>query len=83
MRQDLKMSEITTSIFNKIDLRIDGVPEEAISRDEKRMKDIPEVIQKLEESEVHLGENSNQEDCIYPEEMVKKIEDLLMVGFMD
>ena len=58
--------EITTSIFNKIDLRIDGVPEEGILRDEKRMKDISEVIQMLEESKVDLGENSNQEDHINP-----------------
>ena len=33
------------------------------------------MIQKLEESKVDLGENSDQEDCIYPEEMVKKIQD--------
>ena len=44
----------------------------AILRDEKRMKDISEVIQKLEENKVDLGENSNQEGHIYPEEMVKK-----------
>ena len=75
--------EITTSIFNKIDLRIDGVPEKAILRDENRMKDTSAVIQKLEESKVDLGENSNQEDYINPEGMVKKIQDLLMVGFTD
>ena len=47
------------------------------------MKDISEVIQKLEESKVDLSENSNQEDFINLEEMVKKIQDLLMVGFRD
>ncbi len=47
--------EITTSIFNKIDLRIDGVPKKEILRDEKRMKNKSEVIQKLEESKVDLG----------------------------
>ena len=39
------------------------------------MKDISEVFQKMEESKVDFGENSNQEDCIYPEEMVEKIQD--------
>ena len=59
-------------MFNKIDLRIDGIPEKAILQDEKQMKDISEVIQKLEESKVDLGENSNQEDYIYTEEMPKR-----------
>ena len=39
------------------------------------MKDMSEVFQKMEESKVDLGENSNQEDCIYPKEMIEKIED--------
>ena len=61
--------------FNKIDLTIDGIPEKAILQDEKQMKDISEVIQKLEESKVDLGENTIQEDYIYTEEMAKKIQD--------
>ena len=40
-----------------------------------RMQDITEVIQKLEESKVDLGQNSSQEDDIYSEKMVKKIQD--------
>ena len=39
------------------------------------MKDISDVIQKLEESKVDLGENSNQEDYVYTDEIAKKIQD--------
>ena len=52
--------EITALSFNKIDLRIDGIPQKkAILQDKKQMKDISEKIQKLEESKVDLVENSN------------------------
>ena len=67
--------EIATCIFNKIDLRIDGIPEKAILQDEKQIQDISEVIQKLEENKVDFGENSNHEDYVYTEEMAKKIQD--------
>ena len=67
--------EIATYIFNKIDLRIDGIPEKAILEDDKQTKDISEVVQKLEESKVDFGENSDQEDYMYTEEMANKNQD--------
>ena len=64
--------ESTTSIFNKIDLRIDGIPQKSILQDGKQMKDISDVLQKLEQGKVDLGENSNREDS---EEIAKNIQD--------
>ena len=37
--------------------------------------DISDAIQKLEQSQVDLGENSNQEDFYYTEEIAKIIQD--------
>ena len=38
--------EITTSIFGEIDLRVDGIPQEAILKDEIQMENITESLQK-------------------------------------
>ena len=45
---DSSRTEITTSIFNRVDLRIDGIPQEAILNDEIQMKDSNENFQKLQ-----------------------------------
>ena len=39
------------------------------------MKGVSDVIQKLEGSKVDLGENPNQEDYVYTEEMAQKSQD--------
>ena len=41
---------MTTSIFNKIDLRIDGIPQEAIFQEKMQINSIAETLQKLEET---------------------------------
>ena len=45
---DSSRTEITTSTFNTIDQRIDGIPPEAILNDEIQMKDIKENLEKLQ-----------------------------------
>ena len=45
---DSSRTEITTSISNRVDLRIDGIPQEAILNDEIQMKDSNENFQKLQ-----------------------------------
>ena len=68
-RQDCKEEvEITTSIFNKIDLKIDGVPQSDILKDEEQMKSISEAVEKLQGTETNLGE-----DCIFTEEAADRI----------
>ena len=42
---------MTTSIFNKIDSRIDGVSQSDILKDEEQMENISEAIQKLQDTE--------------------------------
>ena len=73
--QDDDQVEITTSIFNKIDLRIDGIPQEAVLQDKMQMKSISETIRKLEQIKVDLGENYNQEDYVYTKETAENIHD--------
>ena len=67
--------EITTFIFNKTDLRIDGILQKVILQDEKQMKDISDVIQKLEEPKVDLAENSNKKITFSARRWPKKIQD--------
>ena len=73
--QDDDQVELTTSIFSKIDLRIDGIPQEAVLQDKMQMKSISETKRKLEQSKVDLGENFNQEDYVYTKETAEKIHD--------
>ena len=54
--QDDHQVEIMTSIFNKIDLSIDGIPQEAFLQAKMQMKSISETGRKLEQSKVDLGE---------------------------
>ena len=60
--QDDDRVEITTSVSNKIDLRIDGIALKEILQDEEQMKDISDVIQKFEQSKVDLGEGHNKKE---------------------
>ena len=46
--------------FNKIDLRIDGIPLKEILQDEEQMKDISDATQKFEQSKVDLGEGHHK-----------------------
>ena len=51
-----KMKEdIITSMFNKIDVRMDGIPENEILEDEKQMKSISEIVEQLHIT--NYGEN--------------------------
>ena len=70
--QDDDQVEITTSIFSKIDLGIVGIPQEAVLQDKMQMKSISETKRKLEQSKVDLGENSNQENCVYFKEIAER-----------
>ena len=73
--QDDHQAEITTSIFNKIELRIVGIPQEAFLQNKMQMKRISETKRKLEQSKVDPGENSAQEDYVYTKETAEKIHD--------
>ena len=63
--------EITTLIFNKIDLRIDGIPENDILTDEKQMKSMSAAVEKLQDTVSNFIENYiyTQEDAA----QIKKI----------
>ena len=49
--------KITTSIFNKIDWRIDGVPQSDILQDVQQMRNISEAIQQLQRIGNNLGDD--------------------------
>ena len=72
---DSSRTEITTSVFNEIDLHVDGIPQEAILNDEIQMKDIKETLQKLQigSQMQSMRHDLNKEDMIFCKESSKAI----------
>ena len=64
---DSSRTEITTSVFNEIDLHVDGIPQEAILNDEIQMKVIKETLQKLQigSQMQSMRHDLNKEDMIF------------------
>ena len=58
----------------KIDLRIEGMPQNEILQNEEQMRDISDAIQKFQRNTINLGGN-NKEDYVHTKEAADKIYD--------
>ena len=62
-------------MFNTIDLRADGKPQEAILNDEIQMRNITETLQKLQigSQMQSIRDDLNKEDVVFSKESAKAI----------
>ena len=58
----------------KIDLRIEGTPQNQILQDKEQVRDISDAIQKFQRYTINLGSN-NKEDYVHTKEPADKIYD--------
>ena len=81
-----RRTEITTSIFNKIDLRVDGIPQEAILKEEIQMRNIiTETVQKLQigSQMQSIRDDLNKEDMIFRKESSEDIYKMVNVELIE